>query len=122
MIARASETRELAHGAKDVQDRVRDAGGLPVVMNLCVIDERNPCASPFFFCLLLCCCAVRAVGWVDADAFVGCALDLREHAIFALHNLLRGNPENQKFVDSVKPSQEWAEDGTVKTKVGVTRK
>lgn len=33
----------LAHGVKDVQDRVREVGGLPVVMNLCVVDERNPC-------------------------------------------------------------------------------
>jgi len=33
----------LCHGVQAVQDRVRDAGGLPVVMNLCVIDERNPC-------------------------------------------------------------------------------
>ncbi|KAF8202194.1 spinocerebellar ataxia type 10 protein domain-containing protein [Pholiota molesta] len=80
----------LAHGVKDVQDRTREAGGLPVIMNLCVIDERNPY--------------------------------LREHAIFTLHNLLKNNPENQRFVDSVKPSQEWAEDGTLKTKVGATLK
>ncbi|KAH9915726.1 spinocerebellar ataxia type 10 protein domain-containing protein [Fomitopsis serialis] len=26
-----------------VQDRVRECGGIPVVMNLCVIDDRNPC-------------------------------------------------------------------------------
>ena len=37
----------LAHGVKDVQDRTREAGGLPVIMNLCVIDERNPCKSHF---------------------------------------------------------------------------
>ncbi|KAH9479488.1 Copper transport protein 86 [Psilocybe cubensis] len=80
----------LSHGAKSVQDRTREAGGLAVVMNLCVVDERNPY--------------------------------LREHAIFTLHNLLKGNHENQKFVDSVKPSQEWAEDGTLKTRVGATRK
>lgn len=35
----------LAHGVKEVQERTRAAGGLPVVMNLCVVDERNPCAS-----------------------------------------------------------------------------
>ncbi|KAF8967697.1 spinocerebellar ataxia type 10 protein domain-containing protein [Flammula alnicola] len=80
----------LSHGMKDVQDRTREAGGLPVVMNLCVIDERNPY--------------------------------LREHAVFTLHNLLKSNPENQKFVDSIKPSQEWDEDGTLKTKVGATLK
>ena len=33
----------LCHGVRAVQDRTRMAGGLPVVMNLCVIDERNPC-------------------------------------------------------------------------------
>ncbi|KAF5316523.1 hypothetical protein D9619_006383 [Psilocybe cf. subviscida] len=80
----------LTHGVKDVQDRTRAAGGLPVVMNLCVVDERNPY--------------------------------LREHAIFTLHGLLRDNPENQKFVDGVKPSQEWADDGTLKTKVGAILK
>jgi hypothetical protein len=49
-------------------------------------------------------------------------LDLREHAIFTLHNLLKNNPENQGFVDSVKPSQEWGNDGTLKTRVGATLK
>ncbi|KAF5362419.1 hypothetical protein D9756_002436 [Leucocoprinus leucothites] len=32
----------LCHGKKGVQDRVRGAGGIEVVMNMCVIDERNP--------------------------------------------------------------------------------
>ncbi|PPQ90769.1 hypothetical protein CVT25_010158 [Psilocybe cyanescens] len=80
----------LSHGVKSVQDRTREAGGLAVVMNLCVVDERNPY--------------------------------LREHAIFTLHNLLKDSPENQQFVDSVKPSQEWAEDGTLKSRVGAVRK
>ena len=30
---------------KGAQDRVRECGGIPVVMNLCVIDDRNPCTS-----------------------------------------------------------------------------
>ena len=38
----------LCHGVRAVQDRTRVAGGLPVVMNLCVIDERNPCESSSF--------------------------------------------------------------------------
>lgn len=29
--------------------------------------------------------------------------DLREHAIFALRNLLEGNAENQAFVGATKP-------------------
>ncbi|GLB41722.1 putative spinocerebellar ataxia type 10 protein domain containing protein [Lyophyllum shimeji] len=32
----------LCHGVKAVQDLIRTCGGIPVVMNLCVIDERNP--------------------------------------------------------------------------------
>ena len=39
----------LCHGVKSVQDRVREAGGLPVVMNMCVIDERNPCQPNLSF-------------------------------------------------------------------------
>ncbi|KAF8159622.1 spinocerebellar ataxia type 10 protein domain-containing protein [Crassisporium funariophilum] len=80
----------LCHGVPAVQDRAREVGGLPVVMNLCVVDERNPY--------------------------------LREHAIFTLHNLLKNNQANQKFVDGLKPSQEWGEDGTLKTKVGAVLK
>ena len=38
----------LCHGRKAVQDRARDCGGIEVVMNLCVIDERNPCKEPLF--------------------------------------------------------------------------
>lgn len=80
----------LCHGVRAVQDRTRVAGGLPVVMNLCVIDERNPY--------------------------------LREHAIFTLRNLLQNNQENQEFVDSCKPSQEWDDDGTLKSIAGVVLK
>ncbi|KAJ7493437.1 spinocerebellar ataxia type 10 protein domain-containing protein [Mycena galericulata] len=32
----------LCHGSKAVQDRIRLCGGIEAVMNLCVIDERNP--------------------------------------------------------------------------------
>jgi ataxin-10 len=35
----------LCQGTRAVQDRVRFCGGIPVVMNLCVVDERNPCMS-----------------------------------------------------------------------------
>jgi len=35
----------LCQGTRVVQDRVRCCGGIPVVMNLCVVDERNPCTS-----------------------------------------------------------------------------
>ena len=33
----------LCHLNKAVQDRIRIAGGIAVVLNLCVVDERNPC-------------------------------------------------------------------------------
>lgn len=49
-------------------------------------------------------------------------LDLREHAIFTLRILLENNQENQQFVDSLKPSQEWDSDGTLKTIVGAVLK
>ncbi|KIJ55410.1 hypothetical protein M422DRAFT_41386 [Sphaerobolus stellatus SS14] len=32
----------ISHERKEIQDRVRICGGIEVVMNLCVIDERNP--------------------------------------------------------------------------------
>ncbi|KAM5530230.1 hypothetical protein V8D89_016118, partial [Ganoderma adspersum] len=68
----------LASNVRIVQDRVRECGGLPVVMNLCVIDDYNPY--------------------------------LREHAIFALRNLLYGNLENQAVVDTIKPIGRWDEE------------
>lgn len=38
-----------------------------------------------------------------------------------MHNLLKDNPENQKFVDSVKPAKEWAADGTLKSRVKMSK-
>ncbi|KAK0467260.1 spinocerebellar ataxia type 10 protein domain-containing protein [Desarmillaria tabescens] len=80
----------LCHEQKAVQDRVRQCGGIEVVMNLCVIDERNPY--------------------------------LREHAIFTLHNLLKGNPENQAIVQEIQPTGQWDENGVLKDNVGAVRK
>lgn len=45
----------LCHNSKVIQDRVRSSGGIPVVLNLCVIDERNPCEFLFRPCVLACC-------------------------------------------------------------------
>ncbi|KAI0666754.1 spinocerebellar ataxia type 10 protein domain-containing protein [Trametes maxima] len=67
----------LASENRAVQDRVRVCGGIPVVMNLCVVDDYNPY--------------------------------LREHAIFALRNLLFGNAESQAVVDAIKPVGKWDE-------------
>ncbi|KAG6813819.1 hypothetical protein H0H92_006763 [Tricholoma furcatifolium] len=68
----------LSHGVRAVQDQVRICGGIPVVMNQCVIDERNP--------------------WRIDDS----NKDLREHAIFTLHCLLKDNPDNQAVVDAIR--------------------
>ncbi|KAK2463664.1 hypothetical protein APHAL10511_004415 [Amanita phalloides] len=32
----------LCHKERNIQERIRICGGIPVIMNLCVIDERNP--------------------------------------------------------------------------------
>ncbi|KAH9967286.1 spinocerebellar ataxia type 10 protein domain-containing protein [Russula dissimulans] len=63
----------LCHNCKAIQDRIRLCGGIPVVLNLCVIDDRNPY--------------------------------LREHALFALRNLLHNNPENQAVVDTFRAEE-----------------
>ena len=36
----------LASNDRAVQDRVRICDGIPVVMNLCVVDDYNPCECP----------------------------------------------------------------------------
>jgi ataxin-10 len=37
----------LCHNRKAIQDRIRVCGGISVVLNLCTIDDRNPCKLPF---------------------------------------------------------------------------
>lgn len=84
-------------------------GGIPVVLNLCVVDERNPCECPrrrTLACALLTCAGA----------------DLREHAVFALRNLLHGNAENQAFVDGIKPAGEWDEEGVLRDTPGAIRR
>lgn len=34
----------LCHKNKKTQDSIRDCEGISVIMNMCVVDERNPCA------------------------------------------------------------------------------
>ena len=100
---------------KAVQDRVRACGGIPVVMNLCVVDERNPCKLPERYVSLHLpssrwgphCCVSHLFVWPrdSSQALTPCNRfpDLREHAVFALHNLLEGNAENQRVVDQIRP-------------------
>jgi ataxin-10 len=33
----------LCHTNRVVQDKVRDCGGIEIVMGLCIVDDRNPC-------------------------------------------------------------------------------
>ncbi|KAJ3893332.1 spinocerebellar ataxia type 10 protein domain-containing protein [Lentinula edodes] len=80
----------LCNEDRAVQDRLRKCGGIEVVLNLCVIDERNPY--------------------------------LREHAIFALHNLLKDNPANQAVVEEIKPTGQWDENGVLKDTPRAVRK
>ncbi|KAG8220887.1 hypothetical protein J3R82DRAFT_2386 [Butyriboletus roseoflavus] len=36
----------LCHKDRKIQDSIRNCEGITVIMNMCVVDERNPCASP----------------------------------------------------------------------------
>jgi len=69
----------LCHDDRESQDAVRQRNGIQLIMNMCVVDERNPY--------------------------------LREHALFALRNLLHNNPENQAVVDEFKPMVNWDNEG-----------
>lgn len=89
----------LAYGSRTVQDRIRECGGLEVIMGHCVIDERNPCT-------LVC----RAVEYI----LKSCA-DMQEHAVFALRNLLEGNEENQRVVRDIKPLRAFDTEGVLRT-------
>jgi ataxin-10 len=91
----------LCHEKKAVQDRVRGAGGIEVVMSMCVIDDRNPCKSV---------CTEPCFLW-EQSCTDKLQIDLREHAIFTLRNLLKDNQENQSVVYSIQP---WDENDLLK--------
>lgn len=57
----------LCHDSKVIQDRIRSCGGIPVVLNLCVIDDRNPCKFLFRSCVLVCCGRTDAGKWRGRD-------------------------------------------------------
>ena len=48
------------------------------------------------------------------------SLDLREHAILTLRNLLDDNKENQDEVNRIQPSGYWDKEGVLHEKVGAT--
>ncbi|BGP17529.1 hypothetical protein JCM10213_004071 [Rhodosporidiobolus nylandii] len=72
-------TIETRGATKAAQDRVREAGGLGVLLSMCQIDERNP--------------------------------TMREHALFAIRNLLKGNQASQDFIEGIKPEYLVGEGG-----------
>jgi hypothetical protein len=45
----------LTADCRSVQERVRICGGITVVLNLCVIDDRNPCKSYLLFLIRMRC-------------------------------------------------------------------
>lgn len=108
----------LAAENRSVQERVRECGGIPVVMNLCVVDDYNPCESGPSSLLVLAPLRLSAVGrgarpgagLTGFDVTPPHFIDLREHAIFALRNLLHANAENQAVVDAIKPVGKWDEE------------
>lgn len=46
---------------------------------------------------------------------------LREHALFALRNLLLGNEENQAVVEAIKPMGSWDKNGVLRDAIGVRK-
>jgi hypothetical protein len=106
----------LCHNSKAIQDRIRICGGIRVVLNLCVIDDRNPCEFLFRLRGFACCCGggltpqtphshaplcpPHAFHFFWSGLIMKKNPDLRENALFALRNLLHNNPENQAVVDT----------------------
>jgi hypothetical protein len=111
----------LCYNNKAMQDRVRLCGGIPVVLNLCVIDDRNPCKSSFLFLMHQLACwwhadrtSARVLVIIMHTCYVWAGerwmtlffSDLREHALFALRNLLHNSSENQAVVDTFRAADE----------------
>ena len=92
----------LSYGDKDIQDRVREAGGLEMVLSLCGMDESHPCKFIQFTDQL---CSFAYARPSSARS------DLREHALFTARCLLVGNVESQERVKELKPLGVVDEDG-----------
>jgi hypothetical protein len=76
---------------------------------LCVIDERNPCKFPFSdawaHVLRRVAPLSRGPESLTCRGLITNHPDLREHALFALRNILHNNPENQAVVDTFRVSR-----------------
>ncbi|KAG0165208.1 hypothetical protein DFQ30_008839 [Apophysomyces sp. BC1015] len=76
---------------KDMQDKLRDIGGISLVLAQCKIDDANPCMFTLF----------RVYNtFFDPSYHV---LDIREHAILALRNIVEHNEENQRLIRELQP-------------------
>ena len=49
-------------------------------------------------------------------------VDLREHAILALRNILHGNKDNQALVEEIQPMTEWDADGILQGRTSATQR
>lgn len=47
---------------------------------------------------------------------------MREHALFALNNVLQGNLENQAAVAELKPTGTWDSEGMLRDTIGEVRR
>ncbi len=83
----------LVNDHQESQDRTRAVGGVELILSMCVTDEANPCehqSSTGSACSL-------------ADQFLRRFSDIREHALFAVRNLMIGNQDNQARIAEMEP-------------------
>lgn len=98
IISFASPTRPIAPLAQEqlekTQDLVREKGGLGLLLGMCQIDGTNPSKQPTYFSSLL-----FELDEGELMRIVGReCVALREHALFAIRNLTRGNLKNQDYM------------------------
>ena len=122
----------LCYENRAVQDRMRNCHGIPVVMNMCVTDERNPCtylSTTFLMRAILTPISIPngflSTSGIHHENFSYLMhinrSDLREHALFTLRNLLHNNLENQAVVDGIKPVGTWDENGVLRDVLGAQK-
>lgn len=115
----------LTFNDKSTSDLVRHYGGVEMILGMTEVDELNPCE-------LLLHSPIRNIseflisGLYNTIHDQSChgspvsheerqltRTDLREHALFAVRNLMLGNVENQAVVDRMDPVGVIGEDGEV---------
>lgn len=80
----------LSDNSKDAQDRVRESGGLALLLGLCQINDSNPSKI------------ILQVS-NDGATLMTELIALREHALFSIRNILKNNEENQAVIENLKP-------------------